>query len=159
MAAYLDSVGFNRNSAAFPAMRGANRYSVMEITLDFAKIATDRAAGGLTALGIGDSLRVLNIPAWALVLNAGFEVIEGLASLTVALGDSAGATTFLAATTAATTGDLKLSTAGGAAIKGYNAENYLLATFAGAAPLTGKVRIFLTVVDIKADTGDIPGTV
>lgn len=159
MTAYLDSVGFNRNDAAFPAMRGANRFSVMEITLDFAKIDAARQAGGLTQLAINDSLRILKIPAWALVLNAGFEVIDGLASLTIALGDSAGATTFLAATAASTDGALQLSTAGGAAIKGYNEENYLLATFAGANPRSGKVRVFLTVVDVKADIGEVPGTV
>ena len=157
--AYLDSVGFNRNEAGFPAMRGANRFSVMEITLDLAKIDTERQAADLARLGTGDSLRVLKIPAWALVLSAGFEVVEGLASLTVALGDSAGATTLLAATAASTDGALQLSTAGGAAIKGYNEENYLLATFAGAAPRSGKVRIFLTVADIKADIGEVPGTV
>lgn len=157
--AYTDSVGFNRNDAGFPAMRGLNRYYVMEVTLDFAKIDAERQAADLAQLATGDSLRVLKIPAWALVLNAGFEVVEGLGSLTVALGDSAGATTLLSATTAATTGDLKLSTTGGAAIKGYNDEDYLLATFAGANPRSGKVRIFLTVVDLKADTGEVPGTV
>lgn len=159
MTAYLDSVGFNRNDAAFPAMRGANRFSVMEITLDLAKIDAERQAADLPRLDDGDSLQVLKIPAWALVLNAGFEVIEGLASLTVALGDSAGATTFLSATAASTDGALQLSTAGGAAIKGYNEENNLRVTFAGANPRSGKVRVFLTVVDVKADIGEVPGTV
>lgn len=159
MTAYLDSVGFNRNNAAFPAMRGMNRFSVMEITLDFAKIDAERQAADLAQLATNDSLRILKIPAWALVLNAGFEVIEGLASLTISLGDSAGGTTFLTEGSGATTGALVLSTAGGAAIKGYNEEDYLLATFAGANPRSGKVRVFLTVVDIKADIGEVPGTV
>jgi hypothetical protein len=159
MPAYLDSVGFYRNEAGFPAMRGMNRFSVMEVELDFAKIDAERQRLGLTRLAIDDSLRILKIPAWALVLNAGFEVVTGLASLTVALGDSAGATTFMTATSAATSGALQLSTAGGAAIKGYTAENYLLATFAGANPRSGKVRAFLTVVDIKADLGSVPGTI
>lgn len=158
MTAYLDSVGFNRNNAAFPAMRGMNRFSVMEITLDFAKIDAERQAADLAQLAISDSLRILKIPAWALVLNAGFEVIEGLDGLTISLGDSVAHDVF-ATGSGATTGALVLSTAGGAAIKGYNEEDYLLATFAGANPRSGKVRVFLTVVDIKADIGEVPGTV
>ena len=81
MAAYTDSHGFDKGSAAHPA-KGLNRVGYMEVTLDFAKITTDRATAGATALSAGDSIQVLSIPANTLVLAVGAttETAEGAAS-------------------------------------------------------------------------------
>ena len=70
MAAYTDTHGFDRGSAAHPA-KGVNRVGYMEVELNFATITEDRATAGATALAAGDSLGVLSIPANTLVLAVG----------------------------------------------------------------------------------------
>ena len=54
MAAYTDTHGFDKGSAAHPA-KGQTRVSYVEVVMDFAAITTARAAAGATALG-SDSL-------------------------------------------------------------------------------------------------------
>ena len=53
MAAYTDSHGFNKGSAAGHPAKGLTRVGYMEVDLDFAKITTARAAAGATAGGGG----------------------------------------------------------------------------------------------------------
>jgi hypothetical protein len=81
MAAYTDTHGFNKGTAAHPA-QGINRVGYMEVELDFAKITADRVTAGATALATGDSLQVLNIPANTLVMAVGATTLtaEGAAS-------------------------------------------------------------------------------
>jgi hypothetical protein len=87
MATYTDSLGFNKNSAAFPAY-GLNAVTKVEMVLDFAKIAAARVAAGATALAAADVLEVIPLAAGTLVLEAGYEVTtaEG-ATCTIMIGD------------------------------------------------------------------------
>lgn len=73
MAAYTDTLGFNKGTAAFPA-KGGDRLSFFEVKLDFADIVAARAAASATALAAGDTLQVINLPAQAIVVAAGLEV-------------------------------------------------------------------------------------
>ena len=81
MAAYTDSHGYNKGSAAHSA-KGLTKVGLMEVELDFAKITADRATAGATALAAGDSIQVLNIPANTLVMAVGATTTtaEGAAS-------------------------------------------------------------------------------
>ena len=81
MAAYTDSHGYLKGSAAHPA-KGLTKVGLMEVELDFAKITSDRAIAGATALASGDSIQVLSIPANTLVMAVGATTItaEGAAS-------------------------------------------------------------------------------
>lgn len=81
MAAYTDTHGFDKGSAAHPA-KGQTRVSYVEVVLDFVTITADRATAGATALAAGDSLQVISVPANTLVLAVGAttEVAEGAAS-------------------------------------------------------------------------------
>ena len=81
MAAYTDSHGFDKGSAAHPA-QGINRVGYMEVNLNFATITADRATAGATALAAGDSIEVLSVPANTLVLAVGATTVtaEGAAS-------------------------------------------------------------------------------
>jgi len=72
MAAYTDSLGFNKGTAAFPA--NVTEVSKFEVELDFAAIIAARAAAGATALASGDTLQVISLPAGSVVLSAGLRV-------------------------------------------------------------------------------------
>lgn len=79
MAAYTDSVGFNKGAPAFPDEHHMHR---IEVVLDFAAIATARAAAGLPALDATDTLEVMTLPGGSLVLAKLVEVLtaEGAAA-------------------------------------------------------------------------------
>ena len=85
MAAYTDSLGFYKGTAAFPA---ANQpISKIEVTLDFAKIVAARSAAGATALVATDTLQVINLPAYSVVLTAGLNVVTAETTNTTATFD------------------------------------------------------------------------
>ena len=56
MAAYTDTLGFNKGTAAFPDGSGISKFSV---ELNFATIVAARAAAGATALAAADTLQVI----------------------------------------------------------------------------------------------------
>lgn len=90
MATYTDSLGFRKGTtAAFPD-KGNRQITKMEVELDFAAIKAARAAAGATALGNGDVLEVIRIPAKTQVLVVGLDVTvaEG-GTLTIDVGDGA----------------------------------------------------------------------
>ena len=89
MAAYTDTVGFNKGSAAHLA-NSAKMY-LMEVELNFTDITADRVAASLTALAATDSLAILNVPAKTMVMCVGIDVTtaDGTAS-TVDLGETGG---------------------------------------------------------------------
>jgi hypothetical protein len=95
MAAYTDSLGFNKGT---PALFDRNERNVvlMEVELNFAKIAAARAAAGAAALAATDTLEVMPLPPSTLVLAAGVRVskVEG-ATATIDLGDSGNATRYV----------------------------------------------------------------
>lgn len=71
MAAYTDSLGFNKGTAAYPDGHGVSKFTV---ELDFAKIVAARSAAGATALAAADTLQVIALPAGSIVLSAGLIV-------------------------------------------------------------------------------------
>lgn len=85
MAAYTDSLGFNKGTAAFPA--NVSEVSKFEVELDFAAIIAARAAAGATALAAADTLQVINLPAYSVVLAAGLNVTKVESTNTTATFD------------------------------------------------------------------------
>ena len=85
MAAYTDSLGFNKGTAAFPA--NVNSVSKFEVELDFAAIVAARSAAGATALAATDTLQVINLPAYCVVLAAGLNVTSAETTNTTATFD------------------------------------------------------------------------
>jgi hypothetical protein len=149
MATYTDSLGFNKGSAAFPAL--VDFISKFDVVLDFAAINAARTAAGATALAATDVLQVINLPANAVVLSAGIEVVTTDASTaTFDLG-------FTGASPAAVNAyanDAAISTAGytiadlanPTAVKVADTIDLLINT---AAPTTGKIRVFAVVADVS----------
>jgi hypothetical protein len=149
MATYTDSLGFNKGSAAFPAL--VDFISKFDVVLDFAAINAARTAAGATALAAADVLQVINLPANAVVLSAGIEVVTTDASTaTFDLG-------FTGASPAAVNAyanDAAISTAGytvadlanPTAVKVADTIDLLINT---AAPTTGKIRVFAVVADVS----------
>ena len=85
MAAYSDSLGFNKGTAAFPA--NVTEVSKFSVELDFAKIVAARSAAGATALLAGDTLQVIALPAGSVVLSAGLQVTKVESTNTTATFD------------------------------------------------------------------------
>ncbi len=85
MAAYTDTLGFNKGTAAFPA--DVNAVSKFEVKLDFAAIVAARAAAGATALAATDTLQVISLPANSIVLSAGINVVTAETTNTTATLD------------------------------------------------------------------------
>ena len=86
MAAYTDTLGFNKGTAGFPA-KGGERLSYYEVKLDFADIVAARSAASATALAAADTLQVIALPAQAIVLAAGIEVTSAETTHTTATFD------------------------------------------------------------------------
>jgi len=84
MAAYTDSLGFNKGTAAFPDSSPVRKF---EVELDFAAIVAARAAAGATALAAGDTLQVIALPAYCVVLAAGLNVTSAETTNTTATFD------------------------------------------------------------------------
>lgn len=84
MAAYTDSLGFYKGTAAYPEGHGISKFTV---TLDFAKIVAARAAAGATALAATDTLQVINLPAGSIVLSGGVVVTKVESTNTTATFD------------------------------------------------------------------------
>lgn len=84
MAAYTDSLGFNKGTAAFPDSSPVRKF---EVELDFAAIVAARSAAGATALSAGDTLQVINLPAYCVVLAAGLNVTSAETTNTTATFD------------------------------------------------------------------------
>lgn len=156
MAHYTDSIGFAKNSAAFPA-KNNNRVTLVEMELDFAKISAERAQAGATALAATDSLDALVLPEKTYVVAAGADVTNaGTTDLTLSLGIDGAATHFLDAVE----GDEVGSFGSAAAASYYFADETALRVTIGAeAPGDCKVRVWALVCDTFGDLGDVPGTV
>lgn len=73
MAAYTDSLGFNKGTAAYPA--NVSDISKFEVTIDFADVKAARSAAGATALVATDTLQIISLPAGSVVLSAGMNVV------------------------------------------------------------------------------------
>lgn len=75
MAAYTDSLGFNKGTAMYPA-KGHDAITKIEVEVDFADVKAARAAAGATALVATDTLQIIPIPANTVVLSAGMNVVS-----------------------------------------------------------------------------------
>lgn len=148
MAAYTDSLGFNKGTAAYPEANG-RCVSKIQVELDFSKIAAARLAAGATALTTSDTLQVINLPANTMVLAAGLEVVTaGVGNCDLDFGFTGGTADLFVT-------DLPLDTVGIevaalAAPHIVTAADTIDLLFVAAAPgSAGVVRAFAIVVDLN----------
>lgn len=154
MVAYTDSLGFYKNSAGFTA-NYTDRLSVIEIDLDFAKIAAARSAAGAAALAATDTLVIGTLPKGSYVVAAALTLLraEGAAG-TIDVGVS-GATTLFASnfdlnaavgTTAGVTNGARYQTA----------DTGILMTIDSNDVNAARVKVAIAVINMGADLGTIP---
>ena len=154
MVAYTDSLGFYKNSAGFTA-NYTDRVSVIEIDLDFRKIAAARSAAGAAALAATDTLVVGTLPKGSYVVAAALTLVraEGAAG-TIDVGVS-GATTLFASnfdlnaavgTTAGVTNGARYQTA----------DTGILMTIDSNDVNAARVKVAIAVINMGADLGTIP---
>lgn len=154
MADYTDSLGFYKNSAGFPA-NYADRMSVIEIDLDFAKIAAARAAAGAAALAATDTLVIGTLPKGAYVIAAALTLVRaegGVATIDVGV---TGATTLWAA-------NFDLNAAVGTTVGVTNGARYITAntgillTIDSNNTDAARVKVALLVANMGAELGSVP---
>lgn len=156
MVAYTDSLGFYKNSAGFPA-NYTDRVSVVEIDLDFAKIAAARSAAGAAALASTDTLVIGVLPKGAFVLSGVATLVraEGAAG-NIDVGIGGGTVDFwvdgfdLNGTVGATGGYAD------AAAYYCTADTNILLTINSNDIDAARVKVSLAVVNMGADLGSIP---
>lgn len=154
MTAYTDSLGFYKNSAGFTA-NYTDRVSVIEIDLDFRKIAAARSAAGAAALAATDTLVIGTLPKGSYVVAAALTLVraEGAAG-TIDVGVS-GATTLFASnfdlnaavgTTAGVTNGARYQTA----------DTGILMTIDSNDVNAARVKVAIVVINMGADLGTVP---
>lgn len=156
MVAYTDSLGFFKNSAGFTA-NYTDRVSVVEIDLDFRKIAAARTAAGAAALASTDTLVIGVLPKGAFVLSGVATLVraEGAAG-NIDVGIGGGTVDFwvdgfdLNGTVGATGGYAD------AAAYYCTADTNILLTINSNDIDTARVKISLAVVNMGADLGTVP---
>ncbi len=154
MVAYTDSLGFYKNSAGFTA-NYTDRVSVLEIDIDFRKIAAARTAAGATALAATDTLVIGVLPKGSYVVAAALTLVraEGAAA-TIDVGVS-GSTTLFAS-------NFDLNAAVGTTVGVTNGARYqtadtdILMTIDTNNTDVARVKIALSVINMGADLGTIP---
>lgn len=157
MANYTDSLGFFKNSAAYPA-KGNDRITSYAVDLDFAKIIAARAAAGATALAATDTLLVLPLPVGTIVLSAGVEVVEVESTNTTATisvgfqgGSPVAANAYANVKALNALGFGVANLANPTLVDGTTAATTNIAiTLNTAAPTDAVVRVFAVVADISA---------
>ena len=154
MVAYTDSLGFYKNSAGFTA-NYTDRTSVLEIDIDFRKIAAARTAAGATALAATDTLVIGVLPKGSYVVAAALTLVraEG-ASATIDVGVSGSATLWASS--------FDLNAAVGTTVGVTNGARYqtadtdILMTIDTNSTDVARVKIALAVVNMGADLGVVP---
>jgi hypothetical protein len=156
MANYTDSLGFFKNSAAYPA-KGNDRVTSFATELDFAKIVAARTAAGATALAATDTLHVIPLPRGTVILSAGIEVISAETTNTTAtfsLGFAGGSPVAANAFANVLASNALAMAAIGVVptlVNGTTAATTNLAiTLNTAAPTDAKIRVFAVVADVSA---------
>jgi len=156
MVAYTDSLGFYKNSAGFTA-NYTDRVSVIEIDLDFAKIAAARTAASAAALGAADTLVIGVLPKGSFVLSGVATLVraEGAAG-NVDVGIGGGTVDFWVDgfdlnAAVGTTGGYADATAYYCAV-----NTNILMTINSASIDVARVKVSLAVVNMGADLGTIP---
>lgn len=156
MVAYTDSLGFYKNTKGFTS-NYTNRLGVMEIDIDFAKIAAARIAAGAAALASTDTLVIG-------VLPKGSFVLSGVATLVKAEGAAGDVDVGIGGGTVDFWIDgfnLNVavgSTAGYADTAGYycTADTNILMTINSNSLDVARMKVSLAVVNMGADLGSIP---
>ena len=156
MAAYTDTHGFDKGSAAHTA-KGQTRVSYVEVLLNFVTITADRVTAGATALAAGDSLQVISVPANTLVLACGIttEVVEG-GTATVDIGLTGGDVDLFVDGGDANT--LGTTACNGAGLDGDNQSHYFAAAdtidilmgVSGALNDGAKIKVWAVLVDCSS---------
>ena len=156
MVAYTDSLGFNKNSVGFPA-NYTDRVSVLEIDLDFAKIAAARTAASAAALGSTDTLVIGVLPKGSFVLSGVATVVraEGAAG-NVDVGIGGGTVDFWVDgfdlnAAVGTTGGYADATAYYCAV-----DTNILMTLNSASIDAARIKVSLAVVNMGANLGVVP---
>jgi hypothetical protein len=156
MVAYTDSLGFYKNSAGFTA-NYTDRVSVVEIDLDFAKIAAARTAASAAALGSADTLVIGVLPKGSFVLSGVATLVraEGAAG-NVDVGIGGGTVDFWVDgfdlnAAVGTTGGYADATAYYCAV-----DTNILMTINSADIDAARIKVSLAVVNMGADLGTIP---
>lgn len=156
MVAYTDSLGFYKNSAGFSA-NYTDRVSVVEIDIDFAKIAAARVAASAAALAATDTLVIGVLPKGAFVLGGVATLVraEGAAG-NIDIGVGGGTVDFwvdgfdLNAAVGTTAGNADAATYYCAV------DTNILMTINSASIDAARAKISLAVVNMGADLGVIP---
>ena len=154
MVAYTDSLGFYKNSIGFTA-NYTDRVSVIEIDLDFRKIAAARSAAGAAALAATDTLVIGTLPKGSYVVAAALTLVraEGAAG-TIDVGVS-GATTLFAS-------NFDLNAAAGTTAGVTNGARYqtadtgILMTIDSNDVNAARVKVAIAVINMGADLGTVP---
>jgi hypothetical protein len=153
MVAYTDSLGFYKNSVGF-ASNYTNRVSVVEIDIDFAKIAAARVAAGATALAATDTLVIATLPKGALIVGGGATLVraEG-ASATVDLGITGTLTLFAS--------NFNLNGTVGATSAGttpayLTADTDVVMTIDTNSTDAARMKVSIAMINMGADLGSIP---
>ena len=148
-----DTTGVEANSiAAMPSAKNTNVMRNIEAYLDIDDLV---AAGG--SFADGDIFQVLEIPANTFVLNAGAEVMKAFtSSCTLDMDFAAGddiidgaditSTGFCAAGTNGQTNTIR-GTAASTYTEFVSTTDTIDCKIAGAAPATGRLRVYATVID------------
>ena len=154
------TTGVEANSiAAMPSAKNTNVMRNIEAYLDIDALV---AAGG--SYSAGDVFQVLEIPANTLVLNAGAEVMSAFTSSCTLDLDFGGGDDIVDGADITSTGFCAAGTNGQTnTIVGSAASTYtqfitttdtIDATIAGAAPATGRLRVYATVIDLAGHAID-----
>lgn len=153
MVAYTDSFGFYKNSPGFAA-NYTDRVSVIEIDLDFAKIAAARSAAGVAALAATDTLVIGVLPKGALILGGGVTLVraEGAAG-TVDVGITGSLTLF--ADDFSLNGSVG-STSAGTTQAYTTADTNIVLTVNTNSIDAARAKVSVAVVNMGADLGVIP---
>lgn len=154
MADYTDSLGFYKNSAGFSS-NYAMRMSVIEIDLDFARIAAARAAAGAAALAATDTLVIGTLPKGAYVVAAALTVVRAEGAVATIDVGVTGATTLWA-------NNFDLNAAVGTTVGVTNGARYITAntnilmTIDSNSIDAARVKVALLVANMGAELGSIP---
>jgi len=150
-----DTVGVGADSSAIlPSKFDSHVMYNVEATLDI----DDMVAKGYSGAD-GDIFQLLEIPAGVLVLNAGAEVMKAFNTSVTADIDFAGGDDIVDGADVTSTGFCAAGTNGqtntvvGSAASTYTqfitTTDTIDVTLAGAAPTTGRIRVYATVVDLN----------
>ena len=150
------TTGVGANSiAALPSMKHTHVMRNVEAYLDIDELV---AAGN--SFSDGDVFQVLEIPAGTLVVNAGAEVMKAFTSSCTLDMDFGGGADITSAGFCAAGTNGQTNTVVGSAASTYtqfvSTTDTIDATIAGAAPATGRLRIYATVIDCNEHGSDKP---